>query len=92
MQFTKTDFFCKFTEILRDSIDDYKQKIFNLNRDKILFSQTPQAFRFKELFDLQKKVSKKITDDVSLLIDDNKKVTVNISSEESSQELAGANF
>ena len=31
-------------------------------------------------------------DKVLVDIDDNKKVTVNISSEESSQELAGANF
>jgi len=61
----------------KDSVKlKHKQKIFNLNRDKILLSQTPQAFRFKELFDLQKKVNKKITDDVSLLIDDNKKVKI----------------
>ena len=53
-----------------------KQKIFNLNRDKILLSQTPQAFRFKELFNLQKKISKNTTDDISLLIDENKKIKI----------------
>ena len=42
------------------------KKIINLDRNKIFLSQTPQAFNFKKIFNLQKKISSKITDDASL--------------------------
>ena len=44
------------------------KKILNLDRNKIFLSQTPQAFNFKKIFDLQKKGNSKITDDASLFI------------------------
>ena len=42
------------------------KKILNLDRNKIFLSQTPQAFNFKKIFNLQKKRNSKITDDASL--------------------------
>ena len=42
------------------------KKILNLDRSKIYLSQTPQAFNFKKIFYLQKKISSKTTDDASL--------------------------
>ncbi len=44
------------------------KKILNLDRNKIFLSQTPQAFNFKRIFDLQKKINSKTTDDASLFI------------------------
>ena len=51
-----------------------KKNNFNLDRNKILLTQTPQAFKFKILYKLFKKRSKFITDDASLFIDNNFKV------------------
>ena len=51
-----------------------KSKIFNLNRDKILLTQTPQCFNFKELFNLYKSNKEKITDEASLYLNNNKKI------------------
>ena len=50
------------------------KKIFNLDRNKIFLSQTPQAFNFKKIFDLQKKGNSKITDDASLFINNLNKI------------------
>ena len=50
------------------------KKIHNLDRKKIFFSQTPQAFKYKVLMELQNKVNKETTDDSSLLITANKKI------------------
>ena len=50
------------------------KKILNLDRNKIFLSQTPQAFNFKKIFDLQKKGNSKITDDASLFINNLNKI------------------
>jgi len=44
------------------------KKVLNLDRNKIFLSQTPQAFNFKKIFELQKKLNSKITDDASLFV------------------------
>jgi len=49
-------------------------KINNLNRDKILLTQTPQCFNFNELFKLYKNNKEKITDEASLYLNNNKKI------------------
>ena len=49
-------------------------KINNLNRDKILLTQTPQCFNFNELFNLYKNNKEKITDEASLYLNNNKKI------------------
>ena len=50
------------------------KKILNLDRNKIFLSQTPQAFNFKEIFDLQKKINSKTTDDASLFINNSSRI------------------
>ncbi len=49
-------------------------KIYNLNRDKILMTQTPQCFNYKELFNLYKTNKEKINDEASLYIRNNRKI------------------
>ena len=49
-------------------------KIKNLNRDKVLLTQTPQCFDFKELFNLFKSNKERITDEASLYLNNNKKI------------------
>ena len=51
-----------------------KNKISNLIRDKVLLTQTPQCFRFNELFNLYNNNNSKITDEASLYLNNNKKV------------------
>ena len=51
-----------------------KNKIINVDRNKIYLTQTPQAFYYKDLLKLQTKTSSKITDDANLFIEANKKV------------------
>jgi len=51
-----------------------RNRIKNIDREKIYLTQTPQAFDYKELLKLQKKTSSKITDDANLFIETNKKV------------------
>jgi len=46
----------------------------NLDREKILLTQTPQCFNFKELFNLYKTNKEKITDEASLYLNNNKKI------------------
>ena len=50
------------------------KKIKNLNRDKVLLTQTPQCFNFNELFNLYKNNKEKITDEASLYLNNNKKI------------------
>ena len=59
----------------KDSIK-YKiqNQIFNLNRNNSLLTQTPQAYSFKDLYDLAKKQKEKITDEATLFIDKGLKV------------------
>ena len=49
-------------------------EIFNLNREKAYLTQTPQAFRYKDLYGLSIKYKNKITDEATLFIDNNHKV------------------
>jgi len=51
-----------------------KNQIFNLNKQNSLLTQTPQAFRFKELYILAKNQKNKITDEATLFIDKSHKV------------------
>ena len=50
------------------------KKIINLDRKKILLTQTPQCFNFKDLFSLYKNNNEKITDEASLYLNKNKKI------------------
>ena len=59
----------------KDSIKyKFKNQIFNLNRNNSLLTQTPQAFRFKELYDLAIKESDKINDEATLFLNHNHKI------------------
>jgi len=51
-----------------------KNKINNIDRDKVLLTQTPQCFNFKELFKLYKTNKANITDEASLYLNNNKKI------------------
>ena len=50
------------------------KKIFNLDRNKIFLSQTPQAFNYKKIFALQKKTNPRNTDDASLFINNSRRI------------------
>jgi len=60
------------------SIDSIKYKIknqlFNLSRDNSILTQTPQAFKFKELYNLSIKQKKIVTDEATIFIENNLKV------------------
>jgi 2-C-methyl-D-erythritol 4-phosphate cytidylyltransferase/2-C-methyl-D-erythritol 2,4-cyclodiphosphate synthase len=45
-----------------------RNQIFNLNRNNSILTQTPQAFRFKELYKLASKEKNKVTDEASLFL------------------------
>jgi len=51
-----------------------KNKIQNLNRENLLFTQTPQCFNFKSLFNLSKLNNTKVTDEATLFLDNKKKI------------------
>jgi len=51
-----------------------KNRIVNLQRDKVLLTQTPQCFDYKVLYNLSKNNKKHITDEASLFINENKKI------------------
>jgi len=51
-----------------------KNKLKNVDRNKIYLTQTPQAFDYKALLKLQKKTTSRTTDDANLFIEANKKV------------------
>ena len=56
----------------RDSIKyKIKNKLFNLNRNNSFLTQTPQAFKYKDLYNLSIKQKNKITDEATLFIDNN---------------------
>ena len=56
----------------KDSIKyKIKNQIYNLDRSNSFLTQTPQAFRFKELFNLACKEKNKITDEATLFLDQN---------------------
>jgi len=52
----------------------FKNQVFNLNREKAYLTQTPQAFRYKDLYDLSIKYKNKITDEATLFINNNYKI------------------
>ena len=59
----------------KDSIKyKIKNQIFNLNRDNSILTQTPQAFKFQDLYDLSIRLKKNITDEATLFIENNLKV------------------
>ncbi len=51
-----------------------KNKILNLDRERLLFTQTPQCFDFKLLYELSELNKKKVTDEASLFLNNNRKV------------------
>jgi len=51
-----------------------KNQLFNLNRSNSFLTQTPQAFKFKDLYNLINKHKKKITDEATLFIENNIKI------------------
>jgi 2-C-methyl-D-erythritol 4-phosphate cytidylyltransferase/2-C-methyl-D-erythritol 2,4-cyclodiphosphate synthase len=51
-----------------------QNQVYNLNRNNLLLTQTPQAFRFKELYVLAINQKNKITDEATLFIDKNHKI------------------
>ncbi|MBD1152245.1 2-C-methyl-D-erythritol 2,4-cyclodiphosphate synthase [Pelagibacterales bacterium SAG-MED22] len=51
-----------------------KKQLFNLNRDHSFSTQTPQAFRFNNLYNLSIKQKAKIQDEATLFIENNLKV------------------
>ena len=59
----------------KDSIKyKIKNELFNLDRDKSFLTQTPQAFKFKDLYNLSIKQKRKIQDEATLFIDYNYKI------------------
>ena len=59
----------------KDSIK-YKidSKIYNLKRDNFLFTQTPQAFKYNELFNLSINEKSDVSDEASIFIKKNSKI------------------
>ena len=51
-----------------------KNQIFNLDKTSSLLTQTPQAFRFKDLYELALKEKNKVSDEASLFINNNYKI------------------
>ncbi len=60
---------------IKDSIKyKVKKQLFNLNRDHSFSTQTPQAFRFNDLYNLSIKQKAKIQDEATLFIENDLKV------------------
>ncbi len=61
-----------------NSTDSIKYRIntrhINLDRDKVYLTQTPQAFRYKNLYKLAIKQKKNISDEASLFLSSNQKI------------------
>ena len=59
----------------KDSIKyKIKNQVFNLNRNNSILTQTPQAFRFKNLYNLACEEKNKISDEATLFLNQNHKV------------------
>ena len=59
----------------KDSIKyKIRNQIFNLNKNNSLLTQTPQAFKFKELYNLAIEEKNKINDEATLFINKNHKI------------------
>ncbi len=63
--FIKTDDSTKYVK---------NNKIHNLNRDNLLFTQTPQCFDLKSLYKLSNSNKNIVTDEASLFLNNNKKI------------------
>ena len=63
--------FCRPTDSIKYK---YKKNTYNLIRDNTLLTQTPQAFKYKNLYLISKKSNKKVSDEASLFIQMNQKV------------------
>ena len=50
-----------------------KNELYNLNRENTYLTQTPQAFKFKKLYELAINEKSKITDEATLFINKNRK-------------------
>ena len=60
---------------LKDSIKyKVKNQFFNLNRKNAYLTQTPQAFRFKDIYDLSTKQNNKVQDEATLIIENDLKI------------------
>ncbi len=53
-----------------------KNQLFNLNRNNSYLTQTPQAFKFKDLYSLSVKQKNKVTDEATLFIENNLKIKI----------------
>ena len=51
-----------------------KNELYNLNRENSYLTQTPQAFKFKRLYELATKEKNKVTDEATLFINKNQKI------------------
>ena len=51
-----------------------KNQLFNLDRNSSYLTQTPQAFKFKDLYELSSKQKNKIQDEATLFIENNIKI------------------
>ncbi len=51
-----------------------KNQIFNLNKNNSMLTQTPQGFKFKELYSLACKEKNKVSDEAAIFINQNKKI------------------
>jgi 2-C-methyl-D-erythritol 4-phosphate cytidylyltransferase / 2-C-methyl-D-erythritol 2,4-cyclodiphosphate synthase len=59
----------------KDSIKyKIKNQLFNLNKENSYLTQTPQAFKFKDVYDLSIKQKNKIQDEATLFIENNLKL------------------
>ena len=59
----------------RDSVKyKIKNKLFNLNKNNSFLTQTPQAFRFKDLFNLSIRMKNKVSDEATMFIENNHKI------------------
>ena len=60
---------------LKDSIKyKVKNQLFNLKRNNSYLTQTPQAFRFKDIYDLSTKQNNKVQDEATLFIENDLKI------------------
>ena len=59
----------------KDSIKyKIKNQLFNLNRDNSYLTQTPQAFKFKDIYNLSINQKNKVSDEATLFIERNQKI------------------
>ena len=59
----------------KDSIKySVKNQLFNLNRNNSFLTQTPQAFKFKAIYNLSIKQKNKVSDEATLFIENNQKI------------------